>query len=68
LPKPTKKRKNVRKIQPATQPPCSGVKYIIPVASATLSGGQDENSPPADAIAHPAPKKGARNRAETGGD
>jgi hypothetical protein len=36
LPKPTKKRKNDRKIQPLTQRPGSGVKDMIPVAKATL--------------------------------
>ena len=36
LPKPTKKRKNDKKIQPGTQPASPGVKYMIPVATATL--------------------------------
>ena len=64
LPKPTKKRKNARKIQPLIQPPWSGVQRHYAGGKRDIHQRGDENFTSADAIGHPTPKEGARHRAE----
>ena len=68
MPKPTKKRKNDRKIQPANPAPLAGCEVHHAGGESDIERGQDEHLAPADAVAHPAPEKGARDGAETGRD